>query len=102
MRPVPIAPTVIRLLGAASPNTDPATIEGKPFPIIADVIVALDAVSMNWRRETARLVSPILLPVSVILATCISPGIARLNAVLQTRDVWAAESRYNHILKSSL
>ena len=30
MRPVPIAPTLIRLLGAAAPRTDDGTMAGKP------------------------------------------------------------------------
>ena len=30
MRPVPIAPTLMRLLGAVAPKTDAGTIAGKP------------------------------------------------------------------------
>jgi hypothetical protein len=49
MRPTPIAPMLIRLLGAAFPKTDAGTIAGKPAAI--DVAAAtLPADERNDRR----------------------------------------------------
>jgi len=55
MRPAPIAPILIRLLGADAPKMLCGTIAGKPLQTIAEVMVALTVVSMNLRRESSGL-----------------------------------------------
>jgi hypothetical protein len=50
MRPVPIAPTLIRLLGAFAPNTDAGTIAGNPVRT-DEAPSALPAEVRNCRRE---------------------------------------------------
>src|SRR5262249_60818578 len=52
MRPVPIAPTLIRLPGDVAPKTEAGTIAGKP-PAGADPNVAPPAAPRDFRREVA-------------------------------------------------
>jgi hypothetical protein len=49
MRPVPMAPTLIRLLGAVAPKTEAGTIEGKPRTVVAPTPWA--AMPRAFRRE---------------------------------------------------
>src|SRR5262245_44293016 len=49
MRPVPIAPTLIRLLGDVAPNTEAGTMAGKPAAT-DEAIIPLPAVARNRRR----------------------------------------------------
>jgi hypothetical protein len=52
MRPVPIAPTLIRLLGAVDPKTEDGTIAGNPAAA-ADAIMPLPAVAMKCLLVTS-------------------------------------------------
>ena len=49
MRPVPIAPTLMRLLGELAPSTDAGTIDGKPEST-EDATMPPPAEAMNSRR----------------------------------------------------
>src|SRR5580704_18313286 len=51
MRPTPMAPMLMRLLGAICPKTDAGTMVGKPATAVAAV-----AVRRKLRRETLRIV----------------------------------------------
>ena len=55
MRPTPIAPTLIRLLGEVAPNTDAGTIAGKLVTTVA-AAAALPATERNERRVCVRVV----------------------------------------------
>jgi hypothetical protein len=57
IRPVPIAPTVIRLLGAFLPKTVEGTMDGKPLSAIDEAMVVLTEDEMNFRRVTMDLFS---------------------------------------------
>ena len=52
MRPVPMAATLMRLLGAFFPSTDAGIIVGKPLTSADEANVPLVARSINFRRET--------------------------------------------------
>jgi len=52
MRPLPIAPMLMRLLGALAPNTDEGTMLGKPLRSSDAAAVPTKAVFTNVLRET--------------------------------------------------
>src|SRR5688572_10084898 len=54
MRPVPIAPMLIRLLGAADPKTDAGTMAGNPAAT-DETAMPLPAALRNSRREALDL-----------------------------------------------
>ena len=49
IRPVPIAPTLIRLPGAFFPNTDAGTIEGKPIAMVVPTTVFTELLRNSLR-----------------------------------------------------
>src|SRR5687767_9075291 len=54
MRPVPMAPTLMRLLGDVAPNTEAGTMAGKPAAT-DDATIPLPAVARNRRRSIRSL-----------------------------------------------
>ena len=56
MRPVPIAPTLIRLLGAFAPSTEAGTIDGNPASM-DDATSPPPADAMNSRRDGLPVIS---------------------------------------------
>ena len=62
MRPVPIAPTLMRLLGYVAPKTVDGTIDGNPDTTEAPTTPAVDAVT-NSRRD-GFFISQLLAPSS--------------------------------------
>ena len=62
MRPVPMAPTLIRFDGDAAPSTDDGTIDGKPLATTdaasPDPAVARNVRRLDWPVVDARRVRP--------------------------------------------
>ena len=61
MRPVPMAPTLMRLLGAEAPKTEAGTIDGKPAAT-SEPATPLPTPAMNLRRVTPFGLRAIALP----------------------------------------
>jgi hypothetical protein len=55
MRPLPMAPMLIRLLGAFCPKTDSGTIVGKPETKMEEDTIPWPTVLINPRRDDAFL-----------------------------------------------
>ena len=71
MRPMPIAPTLIRLPGAAAPKTDEGTMAGKPATT-DEATTPWPAVARNLRRDVFFAV-PDMLPSSLMSGS--DPGL---------------------------
>src|SRR4029450_12030808 len=92
MRPVPIAPTLMRLLGENAPNTEAGTMEGQP-PIAADAASPLPAVVMNTRRDRP------FRHLSLIEPLWASTQIPNPNSQIPTvaiRSIWVKFARFGY------